>query len=49
MNDCNIWSRTVINQSTPHDISIVIYGVPTVIAHNVVVYADGSMHSPGGH
>jgi hypothetical protein len=48
VNDCNTWARTAINQSTPHDISIVIYGVPIVVSHNVVVYANGSVHSPGG-
>jgi hypothetical protein len=48
-NDCNTWAHNVINQSTPHDITMMIAGpMPVVVQHNVVVYADGSIHSPGG-
>lgn len=48
VNDCNTWAHNAINQSTPHDISVVMYGVPIVIAHDVVVYSNGSIRSPGG-
>ena len=55
VNDCNTWAYNVIHQSTPHD----IYDRAPVVTkngvipghveyHNVVVYADGSIHSPGG-
>jgi len=50
VNDCNTWVNTVIYQSTPHDmVSIPQVGESaTVLYHNAVVYADGSIHSPGG-
>jgi hypothetical protein len=51
VNHCNIWARNVIMQSTPHNI---LSGFdptgapPQVLYRNVVVYSDGSIHSPGG-
>jgi len=54
VNDCNTWAYNAIHQSTPHDIYknapvITKNGVQfgPVAYHNVVVYADGSIHSPG--
>jgi RHS repeat-associated protein len=55
VNDCNTWAANAIAQSTPHDIrsgpTTVVRGVVVieapVIYHNVVVYADGSIHQPG--
>jgi hypothetical protein len=48
-NDCNTWAHSVISQSTPHDMTMMLAGpMPVVVQHNVVVYADGSIHSPGG-
>ncbi len=51
VNDCNTWAHSAINNSTPHDITMtdpMAVGASTVLYHNVVVYADGSIHSPGG-
>lgn len=51
VNDCNTWAHGAINNSTPHDITMtnpMAVGPPIVLYHNVVVYADGSIHSPGG-
>ena len=60
VNDCNTWAANVIYQSTPHDVTVVTsspigaayggyYGGNTSTTyHNVVVYADGSIHQPGG-
>ena len=51
VNDCNTWVTNVVGQSTPHN---VLSGFdptgapPHIIYRNVVVYADGSVHSPGG-
>ena len=53
VNDCNTWAYNAIHQSTPHD--IIEGGVVSrtgvsprqIVYHNVVVYADGSIHSPG--
>jgi hypothetical protein len=50
-NDCNTWAHNAIYQSTPHDIIMVMPEtfVPTVFYHHdVVVYANGTSHSPGG-
>jgi len=48
-NDCNTWAHGVISQSTPHDVTEFMgpRSAP-VVMHNVVVYVDGSIHSPGG-
>jgi len=49
VNDCNTWVANVIRQSTPHDVvASAGKGGYRVLGRNVVVYADGSMHSPGG-
>jgi hypothetical protein len=54
VNDCNTWARNAVNQSTPHDITYTPAGPPDlvpstrVVQHDVVVYADGSVHQPGG-
>jgi len=52
VNDCNIWANNVISQSTPHNIygylAVPGAGIPILLHQNVVVYADGSIHSPGG-
>jgi len=54
-NDCNTWTTTVIENSTPHNVIVPIVsstgGIPIVIpivVPNVVEYHDGSIHSPGG-
>jgi RHS repeat-associated protein len=50
LNDCNTWAANAIQQSTPHDILNMgdpDHGIaPQVVGHNVVVYADGSVHQP---
>jgi RHS repeat-associated protein len=51
VNDCNTWAQNAIEQSTPHNIysGFDPTGAPPhIIYRNVVVYADGSIHSPGG-
>lgn len=54
VNDCNTFVQNAISASTPHDIYsggvVSRTGVsPRQLQyHNVVVYADGSVHSPGG-
>jgi len=47
VNDCNTWASQAIYNSTPHDLTTVMYGVPITYATGVVVYADGSVHAPG--
>ena len=49
INDCNTWVAGAVNNSTPHNLTIGIYGVPITYATGVVVYADGSIHPPGGN
>ncbi len=54
VNDCNTWAHGAINNSIPHDITISIptstgYVVTVTVARHAVVYADGSIHSPGGN
>jgi RHS repeat-associated protein len=46
VNDCNTWARSVISESTPHTV-LGVAGISPAVYHNVVVYADGSIHSPG--
>ena len=46
-NDCNTWANSAINNSTPHNITVGIYGVPVPVGTNVVVYSDGTVHTPG--
>ena len=46
VNDCNTWANQAISNSTPQ---YSIYGVPITYATGVVVYADGSIHQPGGN
>jgi len=54
VNDCNTFVQNAISSSTPHDIyspSVVTKAGVTqgqLLYHNVVVYADGAVHSPGG-
>jgi RHS repeat-associated protein len=60
LNDCNTWVSLVLQNSTPHDIMVVstspigaayggyFGGFSTTTYHNVVQYADGSIHRPGG-
>ena len=52
VNDCNTWAKNVIGQSTPHNIygylAVPGAGIPILLNQNVVVYADGSIHPPGG-
>ena len=59
VNDCNTWAANAISQSTPHDVTAQIpigtamagaTNIPifsSLTIHNVVVYANGSMHQPG--
>jgi RHS repeat-associated protein len=54
VNDCNSWAANAISESTPHDIlSYASGGDPTIgwrvmsVQHDVVVYADGTVHKPG--
>ena len=59
VNDCNTWAANAISQSTPHDVTAQIpigtamagaTNIPifsSITIHNVVVYANGSMHQPG--
>jgi hypothetical protein len=49
VNDCNTWANSAINNSTPHNITNGVYGVPITIGTGVVVYSDGSIHVPGGN
>ncbi len=60
INDCNTWAANVIYESTPHDITVYssstigdeysgYFGGGSTTYHNVVVYADGSIHQPGGN
>lgn len=46
VNDCNTWAHNAIYQSTPHDITTIpqVGESAQVLYHNVVVYADGSIH-----
>ena len=53
VNDCNTWAQNVIKQSTPHTVVLLIQTPASpapipIVLHNVVVYANGSIHSPGG-
>jgi hypothetical protein len=54
VNDCNTFVQNAISASTPHDIyspSVITKAGVTqgqLLYHNVVVYADGTVHSPGG-
>jgi RHS repeat-associated protein len=54
VNDCNTFVQNAISSSTPHDInspSVVTKAGVTqgqLLYHNVVVYADGTVHPPGG-
>jgi RHS repeat-associated protein len=48
VNDCNTWVNGVVNNSTPHNITLGMYGVPITIGTNVVVYSDGSIHIARG-
>ncbi|MGA2436476.1 MAG: RHS repeat-associated core domain-containing protein, partial [Bryobacteraceae bacterium] len=43
VNDCNTWADNAIASSTPHD----TMKVGNSVQHNIVVYADGSIHQPG--
>jgi hypothetical protein len=49
VNDCNTWAHQAIYNSTPHNLTYSIYEVPITYATGVVVYADGSIHQPGGN
>lgn len=52
VNDCNTWVASVIQRSTPHTEITYMYtpysGYRSTTYTNVVVYADGTMHKPGG-
>lgn len=47
LNDCNTYAQGAIYNSTPHDVYVAGPGY-SYCYPNSVVYADGSIHSPGG-
>jgi RHS repeat-associated protein len=49
LNDCNSWVSNAIINSTPQNMYSggVVDGMPITVEHNMVIYADGSIHHAG--